>query len=389
MKIENSTIQLVLNTKKHSEWLFFNLQFSLFNFFFITFAPMNILVIRFRQMGDAILATSLLNTLRHNFPEAQIHFVLNEKIAPLFQGHPSIDRIITFTDDERHHFVHYLKRVWQIVHHTHYDVIIDMRSTANTMLFARFAPHSPYRIGVKKGYTRLAFNHMIPPCGGKSMVEHDLNFASPLNAIKPIQPVKEFTLHITDAEKQTFRTYLQRQGLDLSKPIMLANVTAKLASKVWDEDRMVWVLNQFIQTFPDWQIIFNYAPGQEETNARRVYEKLGSPRQVFIDVQARSSRELVAMGYCMTLFFGNEGGARHIMHATGCPSFVVCAPGNSKTVWLPQNSVPAEGISPTDLATPAELAKMSKAQQYDLITQELVWERLQAFTQQVLSLPSL
>ena len=36
-----------------------------------------------------------------------------------------------------------------------------------------------------------------------------------------------------------------------------------------------------------------------------------------------------------------------------------------------------------------DLASMSKEQQYDLITQELVWERLQAFTQQVLSLPSL
>ena len=344
---------------------------------------MNILVIRFRQMGDAILATSLLNTLRHNFPEAQIHFVLNEKIAPLFQGHPSIDRIITFDDEERHHFVHYLKRVWEIVHHTHYDIIIDMRSTANTMLFARFSPHTPYRIGVKKSYTRLAFNHMIPPCGSKSMVEHDVSFASPLNAIKPIEPVKEFTLHITEEEKQTFGTYLQEQGLDLSKPIMLANVTAKLASKVWDEDRMVWVLSQFIQTYPDYQIIFNYAPGAEEENARRVYEKLGSPQQVFINVQARSSRQLVAMGYFMTLFFGNEGGARHIMHAAGCPSFVICAPGNSKNVWLPQNKVLAEGISPTDLATAKELAKMSREEQYALITQELVWEKLRHSIQQL------
>ena len=75
---------------------------------------MNILVVRFRQMGDAILATSLLNTLRHNFPEAQIHFVLNEKIAPLFQGHPSIDKIITFAEEERHNFVHYLKRVGKL-----------------------------------------------------------------------------------------------------------------------------------------------------------------------------------------------------------------------------------------------------------------------------------
>ena len=213
------------------------------------------------------------------------------------------------------------------------------------------------------------------------MVEHDVSFAAPLNAIRPIRPIKEFTLHITNEEKQAFGTYLTQQGIDLSKPIMLANVTAKLASKVWQEDRMVWVLDQFIKQFPNWQIIFNYAPGQEKINAYRVYEKLGSPKQVLIDVQARSSRELVAMGYFMTLFFGNEGGARHIMHATGCPSLVICAPGNSKTVWLPQNNVPAEGIAPSDFATSKELASMSRERQYDLITQEVVWNKLKDFVQ--------
>ena len=372
-------------TEKHSEWSIINYQLLIINDNFCTFAHMNILVIRFRQMGDAILATALLNTLRHNFPEAQIHFVLNERIAPLFQGHPSIDRIITFTEEERHSTFTYMKKVWHVVHDTHYDVIIDMRSTTNTMLFALFSPSSRYRIGVKKGYTRFAFNHLIGPCGtNRSMVEHDLRFAEPLNAIKRIEPVKEFTLHITDEEKESFGSYLQQQGIDLNKPVMLANVTAKLASKVWQEDRMVWVLNQFIQTFPDYQIIFNYAPGQEEANARRVYEKLGNPRQVFINVQARSSRELVAMGHFMTVFFGNEGGARHIMHAAGCPSLVVCAPGNSKTVWLPQNRVPAEGISPADFASPSELNKMEREQQYALITQKVVWETLKNFIQRIL-----
>ena len=340
-------------------------------------------------MGDAILATALLNTLRHNFPDAQIHFVLNERIAPLFKGHPSIDRFITFTDDERHHALTYIRKVWKIVHETHYDIIIDMRSTVNTMLFALFSPSSTYRIGVDKGYTKIAFNHTIDTCGDKySMVEYDTRYALPLQSLRPIEPVYAFTLHITDEERQAFGTYLTSQGIDLNRPVMLANVTAKLASKVWMEDRMVWVLHHFLEQYPDYQLIFNYAPGQEEENARRIYTQLGKPQQVFIDVQAHSARELVAMSNYMTLFFGNEGGARHIAQAAGCPSLAICAPENSKKVWIPQTQVLADGISPVDTLEEHQLTEqayqqLSREEKYGLLTQEYVWSRLQSFMQKL------
>ena len=99
---------------------------------------MKILVVRFRQMGDAILTTVVLNSLKKSFPDCSIDFVLNDKICPLFEGHPSINRLIPFTDEERHSFFKYIRKVWHVVHSTHYDVIIDMRSTMNTMLFALF-----------------------------------------------------------------------------------------------------------------------------------------------------------------------------------------------------------------------------------------------------------
>lgn len=341
---------------------------------------MNILVVRFRQMGDAILATALLNTLRDNFPDARIDFVLNERLAPLFHGHPAISNVITFTETERHSFTTYIAKVWRIVHTVRYDVIIDMRSTMNTMVFALLSPRTKFRIGRKKWYTTLAFNHAIPSNNtGLSMVDIDLAFAEPLNAIRKMIPNRQFTLCISDKERDDFGRYLEEQGMDLKQPILLVNVTAKLAKKVWNEEKMVWVLTQFLNTFPNWQLVFNYAPGEEEKNARRIYERLGSPKQVYIDVQAHSPRELMAMGGFVTCFFGNEGGARHIIHAAGCPSLVVCAPENSKTVWIPQNDVPAMGIAPSDFASCEKLAGMSREEQYELIDQEYVWNELREF----------
>lgn len=338
-----------------------------------------ILVVRFRQMGDAILATALLNTLRQSFPDAEIHFVLNDKIAPLFEGHPSINRIITFSEEERHSILTYLKKVWNTVHKEHYDAIIDMRSTVNTMLFALFSPNTKYRIGIKKGYTNLAFNCLMPKCGTKSMVEHNSQLASPLEKEGTINYTKDFTLSITDKERQEYGEYLKSQGIDLTHPIMLANVTAKLANKVWNEDKMVAVLDAFMNVHPEVQLIFNYAPGNEEENARRIYEKLGKPSQIFIDVKARSARQLVALSGYITIFFGNEGGARHIAQATGAPSLAICAPENKKSTWIPQNLVPADGISPSDFLTKEQQTEMTREQQYDAIDQTMVINKLKEF----------
>ena len=382
---------------------------------------MKILVVRFRQMGDAILATPLLSTLRANYPDAQIDFVLNERIAPLFEGHPALSRIITFSDHERHSAFTYLRKVWQVVHQTHYDVIIDMRSTVNTMLFALFSLRSRWRIGIRKPYTWGVFNRRIEACeDDESMIDHNLKLVppsippkggrqTPIPSIPPkggrkspipsIPPkgerdssagqnrlfppsggqrgVKGLSLFITDQERQDFRQYMAGQGIDFSRPVLLVGVTAKLAHKTWPEDRMTEVLRRLIEAYPRLQLIFNYAPGKEAENAQHIHACLLSsaatpsqPLPVFLNIQAKTPRQLAAMAANCTAYFGNEGGGRHIVHAMGRPSLVICSPGASKTTWLPQD---------TDV-----LALGIDAASYDLITVDRVWLELQSFLNVIL-----
>ena len=55
-----------------------------------------VLVIRFRRIGDAVLSVVICSSLRKSFPEAEIHYVLNDHIAPLFENHP-MRKIIIFS----------------------------------------------------------------------------------------------------------------------------------------------------------------------------------------------------------------------------------------------------------------------------------------------------
>lgn len=308
---------------------------------------MNILIVRFRQMGDAILSTVVANSLHRSFPEAHIHFVLNDTIAPLFKGHPAIERIITFSPKERHSVLTYLRKVWRTVHETHYDVIIDMRSTVNTLPFALFSPSTHFRIGLRKAYTRWVFNHRIPVCRtDENMIDHNLALLRPLEALGAISYDRQFTLSLTDEESQSFRSYMQRQGIRFDRPILLVGVAAKLPTKMWATDKMTWVIDRLLKANPDMQLIFNYAPGHEEEEARNIFKRLGSPANVFINLQARSQRQLAALAANIDYYFGNEGGARHVVHAMGKPSLVVCSQGNSMATWIPRNGVAAIALPP-------------------------------------------
>lgn len=338
----------------------------------------HILVIRFRQIGDAVLAVALCSTLKKTFPAAKIDLVLNKSIAPLLKGHPDIDRIITFDPKENSDLCTYVGKVRRVMRQTRYDVIIDMRSTLRTLLFSLFSLHTPFRIGRRKWYNHLLQNQRIDyynPDLVMDMVQRNRMLVEPLQVVAPIVTVPEFRLFVTEEERAAVRAFMAGEGINFRKPIVLVSVTAKLDHKRWSVERMTEVIRRMIELYAP-QVIFNYAPGKEEDEAFQVYRALKEDRHVFIDLRTRSLRELAALCSMTTFFFGNEGGPRHIAHSMGVPSYVIFSPKINKQQWLPVNEVPAAGICTKDLCSPEEIRSLSYQEQYDRITVEDVWREL-------------
>ena len=55
--------------------------------------PEKILALQFKYFGDAVLLTPALRALRENFPDAELHLLVPEETAPLFQSLPWIDQV--------------------------------------------------------------------------------------------------------------------------------------------------------------------------------------------------------------------------------------------------------------------------------------------------------
>ena len=336
-----------------------------------------ILVIRFRRVGDAVLGTSLCTSLRKTFPEAEIHYLLNTPIVPLYDGHPDIDKVISFDSKDDKSFFRYIRRVWSIVRANKYDVIIDMRGTLRTLLFSLFSPFTAFRIGTKKSYSFIALNHPVDNRGDKTsnMIDQNLAFLKPLEKVAEVIYCRDFKLYVADSEKQGFRDYMVSSGIDFSRPVMLAVVSARLQHKIWDKERMKQVLQRIIENY-DAQIIFNFVNAEREF-AVSVHQEMNNHPNIFTNIEANSLRDLCALSANCDFFFGNEGGARHLAQALDVPSFAIFPPKIAKNRWLPAQGDRFAGISPDDFCSKLEQKAMTYEDRFNLITVDRVWESLQ------------
>jgi heptosyltransferase III len=55
--------------------------------------PVKILALQFKYFGDAVLLTPALRALRGHFPDGELHLLVPEEVAPLFQHLPHLNRV--------------------------------------------------------------------------------------------------------------------------------------------------------------------------------------------------------------------------------------------------------------------------------------------------------
>ena len=335
--------------------------------------PRHALVIRFRRVGDSVLGVAVCTSLKRTFPGIRVDYVLNAAIAPLYEGHSDIDRVIPFTDDDNRHALRYIARVHRVMRRTRYDIIIDMRATVRTLLFSLFSLRTPFRIGTRKAYSRLLHNYRVADrtAPARDMVQRDLMLLQPLERIANVIYDPCFRLHVPDEERRAYRAYMERCGIDFTRPIVLAAVATRIVGKGWDMERMQAVLRRMIDTYHP-QIIFNYSGDRERALCLSLYERMGRDAHLFPSIEAATLRDLRALTSLCHFFFGNEGGPRHIAQALDIPAYAIYPPGVSKRLWLPGDSPRFRGISPDDIAPPSPEA--TRAERFDLLTVDRVWQ---------------
>lgn len=128
--------------------------------------PRRIAIVKPSALGDIAHSLPVLTALKQRFPHSQISWIVNRGYAPILEGHPDLDEIVTFDRGAMRQgwlrggvdFIRFLKHLRSL----RFDMVIDLQGLLRTGLMTR-ATGASVRIGLASARegSRYCYTHCI------------------------------------------------------------------------------------------------------------------------------------------------------------------------------------------------------------------------------------
>lgn len=294
---------------------------------------MKIAVIQPKMIGDVLITSVIFEELKQKFPAAELHFIVNKNTTPVLENNPFIDKVIILDPNIEKGIFGFVKQMNRI-RNEKYDIIIDSYSKLKTALFCKFSG-AKKTISFHKWYSRFFYTDTIirtkhSISTATKAVEHRLQLLKPLGI--DFQVIKP-KLYIQNSEIENAIELLNRNNIDLNRPIIMISAIGSSEAKTYPLEYMAQVIDEIAEN-KKVQILFNYIPNQIGI-ALELYNlcKLETQEKIFFDVYAKSLREFMSLTSQCAALIGNEGGAINMAKALDVPTFTIFSPFILKNDW--------------------------------------------------------
>jgi len=295
-----------------------------------------ILIVRLRSIGDTVLTTPSLFALRRFVPNAQIHILLEDWVAPVLDGSDLVDRVITLPRDS----TPARARVARELRSARYDLVYNLHG-GTTATFLTRATGAKHRVGFENyQYARL-HNHVAPsPLAiwqrpTLHSVEQQLALVGWTGV--PVTDRPQTRLAVTDLASVSVAKKLEALGFNGSESIAMIHPTAAFDTKQWAVENFARLTEALRQRRLAPVIVV--APNEKQTAQALISQSSASPA-VLSDL---SLPEVTALASRARLFVGNDSGIAHIAAAAGAPCVVIFGSSN-RNHWRPWTTQPNEVI---------------------------------------------
>lgn len=199
---------------------------------------MKFLVLQLKRIGDLILTTPALSTLRERYPKASITLAVSETCAGLIPAMPFVDETLIYRRCGRN------ARVWGRMAMSHFDVCLDFTGTDRSALFSFLSKaevRATFQWVQKSAYRPMFYNRFIDSSVRENhTVDHYLDLLKAVDVTASDVPV---TLQIPESEKARAAALLAEVGVDIQKPFVLVHPGTARPEKFWVPERWAAVID--------------------------------------------------------------------------------------------------------------------------------------------------
>lgn len=192
---------------------------------------MKFLVIQTAFLGDAILATSILESIHRSLPEASIHILVRKGHEDLFKEHPFLGQTLVFDKSRRWRS---LLELNSRIKKEKYDAVINLHRFGSSGLLA-WRSGAPVRIGFDKNPFSFGFTHKIHHDIGNSIHETERNHRL-LNTYRSFPPAKP-RLYPSPEDVRTVANYKE-------SPYLCIAPASVWFTKQWPAEKWVELIRQ-------------------------------------------------------------------------------------------------------------------------------------------------
>ncbi len=281
--------------------------------------PRLILVIQTAFLGDAILATSMLETLHQAFPEARLDFLVRKGHEALLDGHPYLHQVLVW-DKKKDRY----RNLWKLLQHfrsQQYDQVITLQRFASTGFLTAFSG-AKARIGFDKNPFAFAFTHTKPHELSQGTHEIERNFTLIENWVEgtPQKP----RLYPTSTDYASVKTYQSARYLCIAPASVW--FTKQYPAERWAE---------LVNRVPDTYTIYILGSPADVALGEKLMGLANRKEKITNLCGTLSFLESAALMEHATMNYVNDSAPMHIASAMNAP---VCA------VYC--STVPAFGFGP-------------------------------------------
>ena len=294
-----------------------------------------ILLIQLGDIGDVVLTTPTMRTLRQSFTSSTIFLLVHEHVRGIVENCPWVDGTISVEKNRMRlrEKIDYHRNFLTLIRRERFELTIDLRAGTRGAILSLLSGAS-IRVGrySENGtlWRNRLFTHLVQPKNELDQYSslHSLNILAPLElTIKDISP----SLEVPPEKENRALKIFRKAKVPLDKPIIALHPFSRWDYKEWPIQNYIRLIDYIGSRY---QVSFVVTGAPEERH--RAAEIRSSGTVNVYNLAGRTDiSELPGVLKKCSLLVGIDSAAAHIAASVNTPTTIIFGP-SSPTNWAPR-----------------------------------------------------